>query len=62
MFSDDQNFHTGYPKATLVSVNIDDFEYGIDGVKTMVPTLTGKWAPYWFRDTKGEIKVRNSMI
>ena len=62
VFSDDQNFYTGYPKATLISVDIDDFVYGTDGVKSIAPTLTGKWAPYWFSDTKGEIKVKKPMI
>ena len=57
VFTDDQNFNTGYPKAALVSVNIDDFHYGKNGVKSIAPTLTGKWAPFWHSQDRGEIRV-----
>ena len=58
MFSDDGNFNTGFPKATLVTPFSDSFKYKIKNVKSIAPTLTGKWAPYWESDTTGELRVR----
>ena len=56
------NFNTGYPKATLETVNITDFLYltSEKGVKSIAPTLTGKWAPIWNSEDKGEIRVSDS--
>ena len=62
VFTDDQNFNTGYPKATLERVTLTDFEYWTSerNVKSKAPTLTGKWAPIWTEDDKGEIMVRKA--
>ena len=58
IFSDDMNFNTGYPKATLESVDITQFTYETNNVKSIAPTMTGKWAPAWPSDKSGEIRVR----
>ena len=55
IFTDDLNFNTGYPKATLEHVNLDDFEFDTD-VKSIAQTLTGEWAPMW-KDAGGSIGV-----
>ena len=62
VFTNDQNFNTGYPKATLERVTLTDFEYWTseENVKSRAPTLTGKWAPIWTKDDKGEIRVGNT--
>ena len=53
------NFNTGYPKATLESVNVTDFLYmtSAQNVPTKVKTLTGNWAPIWDQEDRGEIRV-----
>ena len=53
------NFNTGYPKATLESVNVTDFLFMTSkkNVPTKVQTLTGNWAPIWNQEDKGEIRV-----
>ena len=59
IFTDDMNFNTGYPKATLKSINLSDFNYVTPGsnVKSIAPTLTGKWAPVWNSNETGGIRV-----
>ena len=59
ILTDDMNFNTGYPKAVLESVNLADFLYltSENNVKSIAPTLTGKWAPIWNSVDKGEIRV-----
>ena len=59
ILTDDKNFNTGYPKAILESVNVTDFLYltSENHVKSIAPTLTGKWAPIWNSVDKGEIRV-----
>ena len=59
IFTDDMNFNTGYPKATLESVNVTDFLFMTSkkNVPNKVQTLTGDWAPIWNQEDKGEIRV-----
>ena len=59
IFTDDMNFDTGHPRAKLKSVDASDFKYltSSNNVKSAAPTLTGKWAPIWDFDDKGEIRV-----
>ena len=53
------NFDTGFPKAKLSSVNLNDFQYLTkeNNVKSVAQTLTGTWAPIWNIQDKGEIRV-----
>ena len=62
VFSDDMNFNTGYPKATLESVKLDDFSYATNNLESIVPTLTGKWAPIWPLKDSGTIKVGSMFL
>ena len=63
VFTDDSNFNTGYPKATLISANDEDFKYYENSLRSVAPTLTGKWAPIWHTNDRGEIQVcRNSVF
>ena len=55
IFTDDMNFNTGYPKAVLEHVSLDDFYFDTD-VKSIAQTLTGVWAPVW-PDDGGLIRV-----
>ena len=63
IFTDDMNFDTGFPKAKLSSVNLNDFQYLTkeNNVKSVAQTLTGTWAPIWNIQDKGEIRVGFSM-
>ena len=61
VFTDNSNFNTGYPRATLISVNDEDFKYYENSIRSVAPTMTGKWAPIWHTNDRGEIRVcRNS--
>ena len=62
IFTDDMNFDTGFPKAKLKSVQLGDFKYltAANNVKSVAPTLTGKFAPIWDSSDKGKIKVKQS--
>ena len=63
VFTDNLNFNTGYPRATLISVNDKDFKYYDNSLRSVAPTMTGKWAPIWHTNDGGEIQVcRNSVL
>ena len=63
VFTDNSNFNTGYPRATLISVNDKDFKYDDNSLRSVAPTMTGKWAPIWHTNDRGEIRVcRNSEL
>ena len=57
VFTDDLNFNTGYPKSSLISLDLEAFSYDLGSIKSIAPSLTGTWAPLWNSDNKGEIWV-----